>query len=1006
VALKLENQQLRPCGWDNLVSLTGLSAANGNDAERRIVGGRSATHYFVSLQNCQAVWSHESVGGNSNGRMLFPVDASPSMFHVGFFSAAEDSSWFMGDDEDKADFDDYDEYYTDDEDENFGGSYGNFHTSFGEAHVSFDFSYAMNRYVANATEPHGIGSNDTTQEMVGSCNINTIDDKIDHNYHESKKPKWAAKYSSIKDPELSALFISIQKESRTIDITLMCLQGMMIIFVPLLAWIMWRVVAVSSANFREKATNVSVVGYRISRDGSSTLANSLRSQFDVVGIRGNSKEVASKQDELPSCLPQCLGPIGEMVRNGAKQLRQSKSQIMPTISPLVQRSKLPDANRSSENSPLRKASMEFHCNKNSSPASPRHWYDEYLSPQTLNFKNDEVNISSMSTLDGDGVDDVSKPLFTAPATNSKCKESRFFGGRNAHSTNQVIKNDDKKTSFSFAPKPPFSNQMNANKNLDPLVSVTAVAEKTGSGPPFEKKNSFVQITEPGNPQPQSKHSIPLQQSGPAAKGKDNSVKTFSFATKIHAPKINSVPSSSLHTQNSTPLVTTLAKKPNSAGSKFSFARNLMEKQQSQGKGSTPSYTNATTFKSDKSIEKFSFTKKDSVSKEDTANDTAVNKDVAVNGKENAFTVKNACIAKSQPENTPVKSSFSPSPRSVSFLKLSNDLEESASLTPEADEFVNPEEAEAPFTPPLANGEKGCIETDTGVDSGSPVSRPDPKSRFPATVVDLPHHLQRADRKFDCASASCHVSPLESPSRNGNDSVSSSRSFDNELKLKVKSRMSRANSKVAQDPPNRRNNEVPLPLESASTGEMEIASNQSSVSSEPSTPCTSEDGEDRDSAEAQSETREIEESESSSLSEYEVDAKQKEHEEQEDTISNESSEDDTAAKAAKSERAFHDLKRNVIIELQAKTKDRSTYFGARQKSSAEKENRVDNGDSQLEGTGIGGFAEELAITASKKQTNETKSSRKILVPVEQVTGSVEGSPTTSLIEDDSFLADYW
>ncbi|KAL7464283.1 hypothetical protein ACHAXS_004619 [Conticribra weissflogii] len=989
IELKMENQPLRPCGRDNVVSLTGLSSAYGSDAERRTIDGRSSNHYFIGFTNCHAIWSSENDGGYDDDTELLPVDITPYMFEVGFSGAAEDSSWILDGDEDEDEYDDYDEYYTGDEGDATIGKDSNFHTAVREAHVSFDFSRAMDWYVANAAKTSVVGSHNTAQEKAESCVTDLDDYNIERKDHEFNELKWAAKYSSINDTERKALFASIQKESRTIDMTLKLLFGMMIIFVPVLAWVVWRGLSVSSANFRKKGANAGMTGHRNSCDGSSPSIDSFFSRFGVVVSRNNRKEIVSKPEEHQYELPQCLGSVGQGIVN------EVKKEIIPKP-PTKHSPKLSPSKRSSDDSPPRKASIAVHGNENAPPASPRHWYDEYLSPRTSVFNKNEVNGESISIPARNGVNGVgASKVFTS---NSNGKENLPFGGKVIRATHKVNENAAK-TKLSFAPKPKFSKMTHATKNPDPFVRSAVVEHKTGAETSVGEKISYVR-TASRKPYDQSTDFIPLQQTEPAARRNVN-VKTFSFTKNDPPPRIQFAPSSSSHMKDSA----TLAESRNAAGNKFSFAQNLKSKHQSKGSSSIPSNSNATTAKSDQSIEKFSFTKKDQVCEEEPEKVASVKKDSAVNGKENAITFKVSSITKSQPEITPYKSSFFPSPCSVSLLKLSHDIEASASPILKADECVDEDEAGAPTISAFPNLEIGANETDAEATTRSPSFPTGPKLSFPATIVDQSHQVQKSGRKFDNASSSRQASPLGSPSGSGNDSVSSSKSFDNELKLKVKSRMSRANAMVPQDPPKRIKNKVSLHLGSASRGEIDTA-NCSYLSSEPSTPYTSEDGEDNDSIEAQPETGEVEEeSESSSLSESETGAKQQHQEDQEDAISNESSEDDTAARAAKTERAFHDMKRNVIIELQVKTKNRSTCFGVRQTSSADKENGFDS-DALFVGKDIDRFAEELAKKASKKKTNEKKSSRKSLVPVEQVSDSVQGSPLTSQVEDDSFLADYW
>ena len=363
--LRVENQQFLPCGMDNHITLKNLPAT----AELSSGGGSAS--YFLSLTRCKVQWGDDSI-------VLLPIDAMPSTFQVSFSYDNNDSSSVWNE---------YDaEGFSDDV------------PRFGEVRVSFDFSTAAQWYAENQTKNDSEPDSSSCESKHENCFSQEW-----NGGNENNATSWDAKTTNRieRNPEINFLMVSLEEESQFLKKTLVCLGGVSFFFILAVGWTVWQIAR--KRRFRwnrvkkvfDASQHTNAIPYEVGtmKSGVYTASKENNGQFHIY-----------PQHNID-----------------ARDKAVYQNQVMHEITPLQPRSRSSGAptSRSIHQSPPSTAQSDE--NEKESSASPRHWYEDYLSPRTNFNKKGRVHRSSIDT---GAREDVTCSLFS-PVSKTSCKMAPF-----------------------------------------------------------------------------------------------------------------------------------------------------------------------------------------------------------------------------------------------------------------------------------------------------------------------------------------------------------------------------------------------------------------------------------------------------------------------------------------------------------------------------------------------------------------------------------------------------
>eukprot|EP00579_Thalassiosira_antarctica_P010683 CAMPEP_0201910888 /NCGR_PEP_ID=MMETSP0903-20130614/2077_1 /ASSEMBLY_ACC=CAM_ASM_000552 /TAXON_ID=420261 /ORGANISM="Thalassiosira antarctica, Strain CCMP982" /LENGTH=1124 /DNA_ID=CAMNT_0048445565 /DNA_START=41 /DNA_END=3412 /DNA_ORIENTATION=- len=378
--LRISKQSFHPCGMNNIITINRLPATTGGGA-----------NYLLSLTHCEVDM------GSGSASVVLPVSALPSTFQFSFHGVDNDSSSW-GDDT---------AYYV-------GGGVHRM----GEIHVLFDYSTAMEMHHENVRKKsykeeaackstNSRHDNGNTQVFPTEPSVGSNATASSTSWNNMKPPH------NIEHSEVASIMLSLEEESRFIKKTLAALGCMSSVFIVALTWTLWKMSKGKRARRRRLVVN-DAWRYAVPRE--------------IGGINTITRTTAASEDKKE-------GSIQGMV--------QSQDQVIPDISPLRPSSAMMAEDENIDNeihscnvtengkanhetlhlitplTPPFQPDTQDGADEQDSNKSPRHWYEDFLSPPANLNKNEPRSNNDLAFAVNE---DVSRSL-TSPLKSSSNEAS-------------------------------------------------------------------------------------------------------------------------------------------------------------------------------------------------------------------------------------------------------------------------------------------------------------------------------------------------------------------------------------------------------------------------------------------------------------------------------------------------------------------------------------------------------------------------------------------------------
>ena len=340
--LKVPNQVLNPCGINNIISIDDQELFNTNEGEDNDNDG--SANYLLSLTHC--VVNIDMKNNDNNNITSLPVTANPSTFQFTFYKEKNDKESIWGENNNVDDVDTI--LYTN----------GKVHRV-GEIHTSFDYTTAIEYYQENVrNKKNQQQKNDEVCNKLHNNNSTTI--------HNTKRS----------NPEVTSIMISLENESRFIKQTLTVLGCLGVVFTVALVWTLSKMSTTKKKIRRRRVIVNDSWRYSVPRE-----------------VVDTGKDVSVKTDEgLATPLVDNVSPLSTVVNadeqstdlaavttsNEESKVNHETLHLVSPFTPLqpAAAAAVEDTKKQQDNGT--RADM----NK-----SPRHWYEDFLSPPTNNLDN-------------------------------------------------------------------------------------------------------------------------------------------------------------------------------------------------------------------------------------------------------------------------------------------------------------------------------------------------------------------------------------------------------------------------------------------------------------------------------------------------------------------------------------------------------------------------------------------------------------------------------------------
>ena len=377
--LNVPNQVLNPCGINNIISIDNQELFNTNEGEDNDNG---SANYLLSLTHCVVNIDMD----NSSNITSLPVTANPSSFQFTFYKEKNDKELLWGGNNNI---------------DTVFNTNGKVHRV-GEIHTSFDYTTAIEYYQENVRNKNQ-QNDEVCNKLLHNNNSTTI--------HNTKRS----------NPEVTSIMISLENESRFIKQTLTVLGCLGVVFTVALVWTLSKMSSTKSKKVRRRRVIVND-SWRYSvprevvdttgKDDSvktdeghatplvdnvsplSTVMNANEQPTDVATVTSNEESMTSM-----TFLSKC-----ENIRNRKgvfSRRRNANHETLHLVSPFT---------------PLQSGVVAKDVKKDNGARadtnkSPRHWYEDFLSPPTNNLDN-KPNDNAPTKFSFTAKNEVSRSLFS------------------------------------------------------------------------------------------------------------------------------------------------------------------------------------------------------------------------------------------------------------------------------------------------------------------------------------------------------------------------------------------------------------------------------------------------------------------------------------------------------------------------------------------------------------------------------------------------------------------
>jgi len=356
--LKVPNQVLNPCGINNIISIDNQELSNTNE-EGEDNDNDGSANYLLSLTHCVVNIDND----NSSNITSLPITSNPSTFQFTFYKEKNDkeSLWGENNNDDTV-------FYTN----------GQVHRV-GEIHTSFDYTTAIEYYQENVRK-NKQQQNDEVCNKLQNNNSTTI--------HNTKRS----------NPEVTSIMSSLEKESRFVKQTLTVLGCLGVVFTVALVWTLSKMSSTTKKKVRRRRVIVNDSWrYSVPREVVDT---------------GKDDSVKTDEGHATPLVVDNVSPLSTVMNaneqptdvaavttlNEESKANHGTLHLVSPFTPLQSAGATAgDVKEQQDNGTL------ADLNK-----SPRHWYEDFLSPQ-----NDDVKEKNAPTkFSFTAKNEVSRSLFS------------------------------------------------------------------------------------------------------------------------------------------------------------------------------------------------------------------------------------------------------------------------------------------------------------------------------------------------------------------------------------------------------------------------------------------------------------------------------------------------------------------------------------------------------------------------------------------------------------------
>jgi len=366
--IRITKQRFHPCGVENIVRLAGVATTTASkmSSSSSLRNGDDKHDFILSLANCGVRIDNEG----DDDRMKLPVQAVPSSFSFSYS----------------------------------GGEKHNVE----EVAVSFDFSMAVDVYrqraVANGAPP---------PSSAATLDHNNQSWNEDDNAWKGTTAKDSTTTTNIKTMEINSIMSTLEEESQFIKRTLVVLGSFGFGLLICMVWTIWKLERGRRARRNSRAVKRVFVDVPYEIIGTTTTTTNTKSR-GVTSLRSNP----SLRSHGKAHFPEEISPI----RSSVSLNEAEEEEVEKTTDDRLTAAASDDRKGVHETLHLITPQAETnsdgssHSNEGKSSSSPRHWYEDFLSPRGCSKKKKTPNNRS-DTLFSEK-EEVARSLFCSSSRSS------------------------------------------------------------------------------------------------------------------------------------------------------------------------------------------------------------------------------------------------------------------------------------------------------------------------------------------------------------------------------------------------------------------------------------------------------------------------------------------------------------------------------------------------------------------------------------------------------------
>jgi len=391
--LKVPNQVLNPCGINNIISIDNQELFNTNE-EGEDNDNDGSANYLLSLTHCVVNIDMEN---NSSNITSLPITSNPSTFQFTFYKEKNDkeSLWGENNNDDTV-------FYTN----------GKVHRV-GEIHTSYDYTTAIEYYQENVhNKKNQQQKNDEVCNKLHNNNSTTI--------HNTKRS----------NPEVTSIMTSLEEESRFIKQTLTVLGCFGVVFTVALVLTLSKMSSTTKKKVRRRRVIVNDSWrYSVPREVVDTTGKDDSVKTD----EGHATPLVDNVSPLSTVMNADEQPTDLAAVTTSNEESKANHETLHLVSPFTPLQSAgaaaKDAKKQQDNG------TRADLNK-----SPRHWYEDFLSPPTNNLDNKPNDTKFSFT----AKNEVSRSLFSPLKASAAANDMPSKKGEEVIAVVEELPNDTKK----------------------------------------------------------------------------------------------------------------------------------------------------------------------------------------------------------------------------------------------------------------------------------------------------------------------------------------------------------------------------------------------------------------------------------------------------------------------------------------------------------------------------------------------------------------------------------